>query len=54
VRAVRLLIGLLCLAELALLGGAILGVRNCDIAAVVGFVVIETLLPEPVEMRRVG
>ena len=48
----RLLIGLLCLAEFALLAGAVAGVRNCDVAAVIGFVVIESLLPEPAEMRR--
>lgn len=48
----KLLIGLLCLVELALLAGAMLGVRNCDVAAVVGFVVIEGLVPEPAETRR--
>lgn len=43
----KLLIGTLCLVELVLLAGAMVGVRNCDVAAVIGFVVIESLLPEP-------
>lgn len=48
----RLLVVLLCGVELALLAGALLGVRNCDVAAVVGFVVIEGLIPDPAELRR--
>jgi hypothetical protein len=48
----RFLVVTLCLVELALLAGALCGVRNCDIAAVIGFVVIEGLVPEPGELRR--
>jgi hypothetical protein len=43
---------ILCVVNLALVVGATAGVRDCDVAFVVGFLVIEGLLSDPVLTPR--
>lgn len=48
----RLLAIILCLVALAVLIGAALGVRHCDVAMVAGFVIVECLLPDTTDPTR--